>query len=123
MPLRALSVFRREVWEEVPSRCLTGRNALASIKCIQTDRRRHDGVHTEQVVMPLRALSVFRLAANLKVAETKILRRNALASIKCIQTKEIEVSAIVELEQVVMPLRALSVFRLILSVYVRERGR
>ena len=62
MPLRALSVFRPIVGGgQDSSFSKHSRNALASIKCIQTAQTLHyvlDGLVC--VVMPLRALSVFR---------------------------------------------------------------
>jgi len=68
------------------------RNALASIKCIQTNCVGHTlGLRPREVVMPLRALSVFRLTTNRAhpgAIEIGV-GRNALASIKCIQTNGI----------------------------------
>ena len=64
------------------------RNALASIKCIQTEERWAFLIgKPSRVVMPLRALSVFRLRRlgnGIKGLNDE--GRNALASIKCIQT-------------------------------------
>ena len=66
MPLRALSVFRRiDDYKQKLEKARRSRNALASIKCIQTlmARAHPRAKRFFLVVMPLRALSVFRQKA------------------------------------------------------------